>query len=452
MLCNFTNANFEATGMTKKSYVSSWAPVTPLEMEHFIGLLFYMSIVTAPNIDAYWSQSTLYSGLWARALISSRTRYRQINSFLKITDHTQEDSTDKLTKVRFLYDIIKCKCKELYQPHSNVSIDERMVRNKGRYSFRQYIKDKPTKWGMKWWVLADSCNGYTYDFDLYLGRSNIISKFGLGYDVVMKLVTTLFDQGYRLFTDNFYTSTILLIDLLKKGIMACGTILLNRKGIPADLKDTSTLNKARGSNRFVREGNLLFMQWRDNKIVNFLSTIHTKSKEIFYCKRRSKLGNKFQKLEVEQPYLVRDYNKYMSGVDRSDQLICKYNTLRKTDKYWKTIFYHLLDIARINSYILYKEHTNNKHLGQLDFTLQLIRQLGNINEDTPVPIYNPTDIKIKEHHAIVMIQDNKKNCKQCYTLTKKQVKTVFYCKTCGHSFCLTSKRNCMLKAHFLSSN
>ena len=130
-------------------------------------------------------------------MISSRTRYRQINSFLKITDHTQEDSPDKLTKVRFLYDIIKCKCKELYKPHSNVSIDERMVRNKGRYSFRQYIKDKPTKWGKKWWVLADSCNGYTYNFDLHLGRSNIISKFGLGYDVVMKLATTLFDQGYR---------------------------------------------------------------------------------------------------------------------------------------------------------------------------------------------------------------------------------------------------------------
>ena len=182
-----------------------------------------------------------------------------------------------------------------------------MVRNKGRYSFRQYIKDKPTKWGMKWWVLSDSCNGYTYDFGLYLGRSNIISKFGLGYDVVMKLATTLFDQGYRLFTDNFYTSTILFIHLLKNGIIACGTILLNRKGIPADLKDTTTLNKARGSNRFVREGNLLFMQWRDNKIVNFLSTIHTKNKEIFYCKCRSKVGNKFQKLEDKQPYLVRDY-------------------------------------------------------------------------------------------------------------------------------------------------
>ena len=50
------------------------------------------------------------------------------------------------------------------QPHyPHVSIDERMVRNNDIYSFRQHIKDKPTKWGMKWWVLADSCNGYTYD-------------------------------------------------------------------------------------------------------------------------------------------------------------------------------------------------------------------------------------------------------------------------------------------------
>ena len=47
-------------------------------------------------------------------------------------------STDKLSKVRFLYDIIKCKCKELYQSHSNVSIDERMFRSN---SFRQYMKD-----------------------------------------------------------------------------------------------------------------------------------------------------------------------------------------------------------------------------------------------------------------------------------------------------------------------
>ena len=86
----------------------------------------------------------------------------------------------------------------MYQPSNNISIDERLVRNKGRYAFGQYFKDKPTKWRMKFWVLADSLTGYTYDFDLYLGRGATISPNGLGYDVVLKLCGTLFYQGYRL--------------------------------------------------------------------------------------------------------------------------------------------------------------------------------------------------------------------------------------------------------------
>ena len=52
---------------------------------------------------------------------------------------------------------------------------------------RQYIKERLTKWGMKFWVLADSINGYTYDFDLYLWKQDAISTFGLEYTVIMKL-------------------------------------------------------------------------------------------------------------------------------------------------------------------------------------------------------------------------------------------------------------------------
>lgn len=108
-----------------------------------------------------------------------------------------------------------------------------MVADKGRYSFRQYIKDKPTKWGMKLWVLADSSNGYTCNFKVYLGRK-IHSKFGLAYDVVMNLCKHLYNQGYKLFMDNFYTSVQLFIDLLSKKISACGTMICNRKGFPAE--------------------------------------------------------------------------------------------------------------------------------------------------------------------------------------------------------------------------
>ena len=151
----------------------------------------------------------------------------------------------------------------MYQPSNNISVDERMVRNNGRYSFRQYIKDKPTKWGFKFWVLADSLTGYTYDFDLYLGRR-------------ANYVVLYFIKAIDYLWTIFYSS-VLYIALLKRGIMACGTILLNRKNIPPVLKYISTLDKARGSNRYVKDRNLLFVQWRDNKVVNFLSTMHQKT-------------------------------------------------------------------------------------------------------------------------------------------------------------------------------
>ena len=156
----------------------------------------------------------------------------------------------------------------------------------------------------------------------------------------------------------------------------------------------------------------------------FLSTMHQRTTN-GTCKRRSKVNNKFQKLDVPQPQLIRDYNKYMSGVDRSDQMIIKYNSLQKTDKYWKTIFYHLLDIARVNSFILFRSHTGNRRVNQLDFSLELIRQLSSITNETLHPMHHPQSLKT-DHPAIVVPLDSKKNCKRCYELTKNKLKPVLH--------------------------
>ena len=45
----------------------------------------------------------------------------------------------------------------------------------------------------------------------------------------------------------------------------------------------------------------------------------------------------------------------MSGVDKSDQLIGKNNSLRKTTMNWKKLFFHSLDIALVNSYIKFQQ-------------------------------------------------------------------------------------------------
>ena len=74
-----------------------------------------------------------------------------------------------------------------FQPAEHISIDEKMVQNKwiceaSLHGFRPYMKDKPTKWGMKLWVVADAVTGYTYDFEVYTRKSRSApSKVGLWY-------------------------------------------------------------------------------------------------------------------------------------------------------------------------------------------------------------------------------------------------------------------------------
>ena len=91
--------------------------------------------------------------------------------------------TYRLYKVRFLLDILKANCIKLYQPSQHVSVDERMVKNKGQFICKQYVRMKPTKWGFKLWVLCDSANGYTWNFSVYRGKvGEAVSSKYLSYD------------------------------------------------------------------------------------------------------------------------------------------------------------------------------------------------------------------------------------------------------------------------------
>jgi len=83
---------------------------------------------------------------------------------LHVVDPGMEGGQDKLQKVTGLLQYFKEKCKSLYQPFQRVAIDERMVKSKHCSGIWQYIKNKPTKWGIKLWVLADSMNGYMCEF------------------------------------------------------------------------------------------------------------------------------------------------------------------------------------------------------------------------------------------------------------------------------------------------
>ncbi|XP_035227557.1 uncharacterized protein LOC118199804 [Stegodyphus dumicola] len=55
------------------------------------------------------------------------------------------------------------------------------------------------------------------------------------------------------------------------------------------------------------------------------------------------------------PTAVADYNRFMGGVDLSDQKICLYDFDRRSTKWWKKVFYKLLMTAVVNAHICFKK-------------------------------------------------------------------------------------------------
>ena len=130
---------------------------------------------------------------------------------LQVVDPATEEAQNKLRKVDFIEDFKKL-WKDLYLPQKHVA----KVKCRHRSGFRQFIKDKPTKWGIKLCILADSSNCYTLDFNIYIGRAagQTICEHGLGYDVDMRLMAPYFEKGYHLF-ETIFTPPLPFLNIFK---------------------------------------------------------------------------------------------------------------------------------------------------------------------------------------------------------------------------------------------
>ena len=292
---------------------------------------------------------------------------------------------DKLFRVKPLLDDLRTACRAYYVPEQALSVDESMVPTKAKTGMTQYMKDKPIKWGMKLFVLAEARTGYQVAFDVYSGKASTPSVHGLSYDAVMNLVTAAnLGTGYHIYMDNFYTSPTLLKALVEKKYGACGTYRENRLGCPKDRANPLPRNATRGEMRWLREGPLLFVKWMDRKEINVLSTIHKAGYD--GCVDR-KEKNPYRVVSIPCPASVKAYNQSMGGVDLADQLIQYHSSHRKVAKWYKTLFLHFVDIAATNSFIIHKELAQERSTVPKEhraFLMELVTGLCGV-EATAVP-------------------------------------------------------------------
>ena len=130
-----------------------------------------------------------------------------------------------------------------------------------------------------------------------------------------------------------------------------GTCMKNRQQIPQAFHQ-KTFRLSDDEVQAYRSGKLLSLAWQapaKKKEIIMISTKDNASITSVTSRATGKTANK--------PVVIDHNNQSMTGVDLADQYTTYYSFVRKSRKWWEKVCFWLLEVATVNSYILYK-YTN----------------------------------------------------------------------------------------------
>ena len=126
-----------------------------------------------------------------------------------------------------------CNCISEHHLSPFLTVDEQLLPTKVRCPFMQYMLNKPGKFGIKLWMLADAEKPYMMYIRPYLGKNFDDERGGVRLgEHILKLMEPFLDKGYNVTTDNFFTSLYLAKQLKGKKTMLVGIMRGNCKEMP----------------------------------------------------------------------------------------------------------------------------------------------------------------------------------------------------------------------------
>jgi len=311
-----------------------------------------------------------------------------------------------------------------YIPDYSLTVDEQLFPTKARYRFTQFMPNKPYKFGIKFWILAEVKSKYCLNIKPYLGKDEQRVD-SLGTHTVMKLMEPYLGRGYNVTTDNFFTSQDLALKLLDRRTSLVGTMRLNRKEIPVSdkLPTHESTFFATDSNSL----NLVKYQAKPSKTVIVMSTLHRRAE----CQTDGK----------KKPESVLFYNENKCGVDVLDAM-CKLMSTKAGCRRWPlAIFFNLLDIAAVNSWILFQKVTGSK-MARREFIHQLSMELTDTaaassadvqQTSADLPVTGPGDLEKRVNRQV------KTACKRNRTVTVCELCRRAVCGKCMAKICSSCK-------------
>ena len=444
-----------------------WTQVSDAEMAAFVGCTILMGVDRKPSIEDYWSNSDALYNV-AVSKVMTRSRFQMIRRYFHIADpygdprreadpevrqrRTEEDPLYKIN--RWLGPMVE-NCLENYKPHQQVSIDEGMVKFKGRSVFKQRMPQKPDKDGFKIWQVADSITSYVCNFEPYLGikykskKEGRKKQKGAVKQTTLRLCGPMYGKNQVLYVDSLFAKIDTALELKENGVFMVGSFRRSRKNLPPQLVPTNTRKK------YIKldSGQMLACSLTHPDDVLNITAYQDRKTQVFILNTvyyplatiNATDDDTVADDENEIPVSLARYRRYMGGVDRANQKRKYYHTGRKNNRYWTYLVWYMVDVALVNSYECYKHHFPETKLQHKFFNINVAKQLiggfcsrnqrGN-REATKQALANVIQPENMALHKQVKFQGRQKGCKECSSRAKltpsgRVPETIHGCEFCG---------------------
>ncbi|KAJ8708355.1 hypothetical protein PYW07_010480 [Mythimna separata] len=446
-----TNRYAQWLAESSVSFRRDWYDTNIHEILILFSFWMMLGIIRMPSTKSCFTLNPLLQTNIFRKLFSRR-RYETLCRALHFNDNSNKpiDNSDRLFSFGPILDHLNLRFKEAYVPSQNICIDESLTLWKGNLKFRQCIRTKAARFGVKTFELCESSTGYLWSFFVYIGKATTYdptfpSTLMKSTATVLTLIRPLLDKGYTLFMDNWFNSPLLARFLKTRKTDCVGTLRANCRNVPP-LISLCKLKEGHFTAR--HSGDITVMAYQDKKRkVATISTYHG----IQQGRMEATSGREAQ----FKPQVIVDYNKGMGGVDRKDQMLEPYLLERKRCSKWNMkVFKRLLNCSILNARIVVEGSTSvpKKHLV---FRLELVDEIIKHHHEhmpharaTPGPSsssprkgLSPRKLKVAEHWPKKLDEVMKNGCRvrrRCTHCTQTGVtrRTSFVCCVCDVPLCL----------------
>ena len=268
----------------------------------------------------------------------------------------------------------------------------------------------------------------------------------LGYRVVMRLMRPYLHKYHHLYADNFFTSVHLAVDMLQADTYLCGTTRGTRRDFPRAL--AGVILQQGESAKWTNADGVMLCKWRDKRDICMIATNDSGDDTVRATRRHREIVN------LPVPVCVGRYNRHMGGVDRLDQMRAYYGVGRAGRRWWKYLFWGILNVGLINAYVLWTIANrplpaSTRLFSLKSFKLKLIHDMcdGHISRgqraqpavDNLLVDYVVAD-NVVDGHPFVKFVGRKRACHVCSrehrrTSGGRYVESSFGCSACRVYLC-----------------